>query len=173
MGLVDLSRSVSFVPEDDVYVAYFFPVNIHVTDIHYHGTHVAATVASNAFVAAGVTSQTTLMGVKVCSASSAAALAPRSAGRLRAADNGADVANMSLGGEFLKKDYPGYVSVINRLFNYAHSKGMTIVVSAGNEAIDLDHKGNSTKPTATHRIRYACPQLGQLPPKAPMDHGLT
>jgi hypothetical protein len=33
-----------------------------VADLHYHGTHVGATVASNAIVAAGVTSRTTLMG---------------------------------------------------------------------------------------------------------------
>ena len=145
-GLVDLSRPVSFVPADDEYVEYFFPGKHLVTDIHIHGTHVAATVASNAFVAAGVTSQTTLMGVKVCSA--VLGYCPGSAtamGVVWAADNGADVANMSLGGDFLKKDYPGYVSVINRLFNYAHSKGMTIVVSAGNEAEDLDHNGNEYK----------------------------
>ncbi len=145
-GLVDLSRSVSFIPEDDFYVDLVFPGKHHVTDIHYHGTHVAATVASNAYVAAGVTSQTTLMGVKVCSA--VLGYCPGSAtamGVAWAADNGADVANMSLGGDFLKKDYPGYISVINRLFNYAHSKGMTIVVSAGNEGEDLDHNGNSYK----------------------------
>ena len=142
-GLVDLDRSISFVPEDDFYVGLFFPGKHPVTDIHYHGTHVAATVASNGFVAAGVTSQTTLMGVKVCSA--VLGFCPGSAviaGVLHAADAGADIANMSLGGGFLKKDYPGYVGFLNRIFNYANSKGTLVVVSAGNDAIDLDHDGN-------------------------------
>jgi lantibiotic leader peptide-processing serine protease len=142
-GLVDLSRSISFVPEDDVYVDFFFPGKHHVTDIHWHGTHVAATVASNAYVAAGVTSQTTLMGVKVCSA--VLGYCPGDAivqGILHAVDNGADVINMSLGGYFYKDEYPGEVSFINRLFNYANRQGVTVVVSAGNAAMDLDRNGN-------------------------------
>lgn len=93
-GLVDLDRSISFVPEDDFYVDLFFPGAHYIADIHWHGTHVAATVASNAYVTAGVTSKTTLMGVKVCSA--ALGYCPGDAvfaGILYAADNGADVIN--------------------------------------------------------------------------------
>ncbi|MFO7944585.1 MAG: S8 family serine peptidase [Anaerolineales bacterium] len=142
-GRVDLSRSVSFVPEDDVYVNYYFPGKHPVTDIHYHGTHVAATVASNGYVAAGVTSKTTLMGVKVCSA--VLGYCPGEAivqGVLHAVDNGADVINMSLGGGFAKSEYPGYVSVVNKLYNYAKAQDVTIVVSAGNDSMDLDHNGD-------------------------------
>jgi subtilisin family serine protease len=145
-GRVDLSRSISLVPEDDAYVAAFFPGKHPVTDIHYHGTHVAATVASNAYVAAGVTSQTTLIGVKVCSA--VLGYCPSEAvvqGVLHAVDNGADVINMSLGGGFSKAEDGWYVGVLNRLFNYANRMGVTVVVSAGNEAIDLDHDGNYYK----------------------------
>ena len=140
VGRVDLSRSVSFVPDDDFYVAYYFPGAHPIADIGYHGTHVAATVASNGLVAAGVTSQTTLMGVKVCSVvTGGCAGSAIFAGIEYAVDNGADVINMSLGGAFQKKDYPGYVSVLNRLFNYAHQNKVTVVVSAGNESADLDH----------------------------------
>jgi subtilisin family serine protease len=140
-GLVDLERSASFVPEDDFYVDFFFPGMHPITDIHYHGTHVAATVASNGLVTAGVTSKTTLMGVKVCSA--VLGYCPGSAvlpGLLYAAEMGADVANMSLGGGFLKKEYPGSAGYFNKVFNYVNSMGMTVVVSAGNSAIDLDHE---------------------------------
>lgn len=148
-GLVDLDRSISLVGsdtelDDDDFVAYYFPGMHPITDIGYHGTHVAATVASNAVAAAGVTSKTTLMGVKVCSVY--LGYCPGSAvipGVLYAADMGADVANMSLGGAFLKKDYPGAPGYFNKVFNYAKSKGMTMVVSAGNDAVDLDHDGNS------------------------------
>jgi len=142
-GLVDLSRSKSFVPDDDVYVEYYFPGANLIADIGYHGTHVAATVASNGIAAAGVTSKTTLMGVKVCSV--ALGYCPGDAifsGILYAVDQGADVVNMSLGGAYFKKDYPGEQALTHKIFNYARSKGVTIVVSAGNEALDLDHTPN-------------------------------
>src|SRR5690606_35557739 len=92
------------------------------------------------FVAAGVTSRTTLMGVKVCSVVSG--FCPGSAifaGIEHAVENGADIINMSLGGAFLKSSNPGFVSAINRLFNYAHRNGVTVVVAAGNESADLVH----------------------------------
>lgn len=144
-GLVDLSRSASFVPADDDLVDIFFPGEHPVTDIHYHGTHVAATVASNAQTAAGVTSQTTLIGAKVCSVFGSCPGGAVFDGVLHAADNGADIANMSLGGTFDKSEFPGFVSMINRVFNYAHQQGTQLVVSAGNDAADLDHDGNSYK----------------------------
>ncbi len=45
----------------------------------------------------------------------------------------------------LKPDKGRYVGFINSIFNYANSMGVTVVVSAGNEAIDLDHDGNHYK----------------------------
>ena len=76
------------------------------------------------------------------------------AGILWAADHGADVANMSLGGGFSKSGNGQSVAAINRVFNYARQKGMVIVVSAGNSAIDLQHNGNvfSTYCDAPHVI---------------------
>jgi subtilisin family serine protease len=146
VGRVDLSRSISFIPEDDALVDTNFPGKHYVTDLHYHGTHVAATAASNAYAAAGVTSQTTLMGVKVCSYD--LGYCPSDAvlqGVLYAVDNGADVINMSLGGYFSKAEYGWYVGVLNQVFNYANRMGVTVVVSAGNAVADLDHDGNSYK----------------------------
>jgi subtilisin family serine protease len=145
-GRVDLGRSVSFVPEDDALVDANFPERHHITDLHFHGTHVAATVASNSLAAAGVTTQTTLMGVKVCSY--ALGVCPSSSvlqGVLYAVDNGADVINMSLGGYFLKREYGWYVGFLNKVFNYANRSGVTVVVSAGNDAEDLDHDRDSYK----------------------------
>jgi lantibiotic leader peptide-processing serine protease len=142
-GRVDLSRSISFIPEDDALVEAYFPGKHPVTDLHFHGTHVAATVASNAYILAGVTSQATLMGVKVCSFD--LGYCPGDAivqGILHAIDNGADVINMSLGGYFYKNEYPGEVAFINKLFTYANRNGVVVVVSAGNAAMDLDHNGN-------------------------------
>jgi subtilisin family serine protease len=88
---------------------------------------------------------TTLMIVKVCNINGSCPGGAIFEGIAHAVENGADVINMSLGGGFYKKDYPGYVSVINRLFNYARSEGVTMVVSAGNDALDLDHEANLFK----------------------------
>jgi subtilisin family serine protease len=141
-GRVDLSRSVSFIPSDDALVAALFPGRHPVTDLQFHGTHVAATIASNALAAAGVTSKVTLIGVKVLNVNGNGPFSAILAGILYAADAGADVINMSLRGLFDKKEAPGFVSVLNRATNYAARKGVTIVVAAGNDELDIDHNGN-------------------------------
>jgi subtilisin family serine protease len=138
VGRVDASRSISFVRSDDALVQKHFPGMPLWTDLHYHGTHVGATVSSNASSAAGVTSGVTLMAVKVLSASGRGASSGILAGIIHAADNGADVLNMSLGGTFRKSLNPGYVSVINRAINYANREGVVMVVSAGNDNYDMD-----------------------------------
>jgi subtilisin family serine protease len=144
LGLVDMSRSISFVPYDNPYIDYYFPGREYFTDLYFHGTHVAATVSSNSLVAAGVTTQTTLMAVKVCSVLGECEDTAIVQGILYAVDNGADVINMSLGGYFDKRD-DHLVGMINRLFNYANSMGVTVVVSAGNYSLDLDHDVDSYK----------------------------
>lgn len=129
-------------------------------DLHFHGTHTGATVASNALAAAGVTSGVTLIPVKVLGLTSAnpapnacssgsGSLGAVLAGVLYAADIDADVANMSLGGGFTKAGNGRFVGLINSTFNYAHRQGLLVVVSAGNEALDLDHDGNLYKTYCT------------------------
>ncbi len=144
MGLVDMSRSVSFVPFDNPYIDFYFPGREYFTDLYFHGTHVAATVASNSYVAAGVTTQTTLMAVKVCSVLGECEDTAIVQGILYAVDNGADIINMSLGGYFDKRE-EHLVGMINRLFNYANAMGVTVVVSAGNAGADLDHDKDQFK----------------------------
>ncbi len=136
-GLVDLERSVSFIPQDDAFVQQFFPGAHPIADLNFHGTHVAATVSSQAFALAGVTSKTTLTGVKVCNVFGSCPTGAVLAGVLYAADSGADIINMSLGGLFLKSANPGFVSLINNVFNYANRQGSLVMVSAGNSAVDL------------------------------------
>jgi len=62
-------------------------------------------------------------------------------GVLWAADHGADVANMSLGGSFDRTGNERFIKTIQQTFNYAYKKGMIITVAAGNDATDLDHNG--------------------------------
>jgi subtilisin family serine protease len=145
VGRVDLSRSVSFVPEDQALIDAYFPGMHPVTDLYYHGTHVSATISSNAIVAAGVTSKVTLMGVKVLSAYGSGTLGSVLQGLIWAADHDADIANLSLGDAFMRRGNGRYVAIINQVFNYAHRKGMLVVVSAGNESMDLDQDKNQFK----------------------------
>lgn len=144
-GHLDLARSAVFDHFDDPFVTAFFPGRPLTTDIHFHGTHVASVASSNAFAAAGVTSTTTLLAVKVCNITDACPGAAVLEGIVHAIENDADVINMSLGGDFDKseKENAGFVSVINRLFNAAKQAGVTVVVAAGNDSADLDHNGNT------------------------------
>jgi subtilisin family serine protease len=142
-GRVDLSRSVSFIPGDDAIVAALFPTRHPITDLQFHGTHVAATVSSNALAAAGMTSGVTLIGVKVLDHNGSGPFSAIFNGILWASDHGADVINMSLGTDFPKAHEGQFLGFYNRIFNYANRKGALVVVAAGNDGIDLDHDGNN------------------------------
>src|SRR3989454_228786 len=120
-----------------------FPTRLLITDLLFHGTHTSATVSSNAVWAAGITSRTTLVAVKVCGYINECPFSSILNGVIYAANNGADVINMSLGGAFTKAGNGRFVGLLDKVFNYARSKGVTVVVSAGNEAADLDHEGNT------------------------------
>ena len=165
-GRVDLALSKSFLSAaENARVQAAFPGAHEIADLNYHGTHVAATVASNGFWFAGVSSMVNLVGLKVCSPGTAAngfrGSCPTSAvlgAILYASDNGLDVINMSLGGTFNRRDVsarggfgPSFIATINSVFNYAHKGGVTVVVSAGNGdpvtglGYDLDHDGNGYK----------------------------
>ena len=146
--LVDLSRSASFIPSDDAISATMFPARNTISDFNGHGTNVASQVSSLAFAFSGVTSRTTLLGVKALNAHGSGTLGSVLSGVLWAADHNADIANMSLGGSFAKSGNGRILAAINRVFNYAKSKGMLIVVAAGNALppdfipVDIQHNGN-------------------------------
>jgi len=137
-GVIDLSRSTSFVPTDDALLAALFPGRNPLDDLVGHGTHTSTQVASNALVFAGVTSRTRLIGVKVLGATGGS-LGSVLAGVVWAADHGSDVANLSVGfnGGVDKRGLGQFVALTNRAFNYANSKGMMLVVAAGNDAQNL------------------------------------
>jgi subtilisin family serine protease len=146
VGLVDPALSRSFVTET-VPAALVVPGAQPYADYHFHGTHVAATVSSNAVVGAGVTSKVTLVALKVCRWNGTCPTSGTLNAILYAADQGLDVVNISLGGAFFRKDVnvgpgPSFISTINRVFNYANTKGTTVVVAAGNSGRDMDHDGN-------------------------------
>ncbi len=106
----------------------FIRGNEHANDDHGHGTHVAGTIAqltNNGLGVAGVAPQVKLMPLKVLNASGYGTIADIAAAIRYAADNGAAVINMSLGGPF-----PSLI--LRKAIKYAKEKDVIIVCAAGN-----------------------------------------
>jgi subtilisin family serine protease len=103
-------------------------------DLNGHGTHVAgivAGVAGNGIGIAGVAPGARVMPVRVLEADGSGSSATVTRGILWAADNGATVINLSLGG-------PERDSVLERAIDYARGKGVTVVAAAGNQGLTGD-----------------------------------
>lgn len=93
-----------------------------------HGTHVAGTIAqstNNGFGVAGVAYEASLMPLKVLSSQGGGTVADIAEAIRFAADHGADVINMSLGGG-------GESQLMQEAIAHAHSKGVVVVAAAGN-----------------------------------------
>ncbi|MEM6990060.1 MAG: S8 family peptidase [Myxococcota bacterium] len=98
-------------------------------DDHAHGSHVAGTIAQKTDNGVGVTGiafESTIMPLKVLSKDGRGSVAGIANAIRYAADNGAHVINMSLGGPLPSK-------VLAKAIAYAHGKGVTTVCAAGNE----------------------------------------
>ncbi len=105
---------------------------VHANDDDGHGTHVTGTIAqstNNGLGVAGIAFNCSIMPVKVLANRgqvSSGSHADIAAGIYFAADNGADVINMSLGG-------PSGSNTLRNAVAYAYNQGVTIVCSAGND----------------------------------------
>lgn len=130
---------------------------------HYHGTHVAGTIAAadNAYGVIGVAPEAEVFSVQICGTAGCPTSATVAA-VVYAADNGADVVNMSIGGldvisgkkvvkdckdaglpmkycSSLQSSYiHNEILVAKRAFQYANEMNTTVVVAAGNESVDAD-----------------------------------
>jgi serine protease len=114
----------SFVPGYD-----FINNDSHPNDDNSHGTHVAGTIAqstNNALGTAGVAFGASLMPVKVLDKNGSGTDAEVADGIIFAANNGAKVINLSLGG-------PGSTATLENAVAYAYAAGATIVCAAGND----------------------------------------
>ena len=99
-----------------------------VDDVHGHGTHVAgiaAATTNNGVGVAGLGHASTIMNVKVLGDGGAGTYSGLISGIIWAADNGAEIINMSLGGS-------SYSITLENAVNYAWSKGVVVVAAAGN-----------------------------------------
>jgi serine protease len=107
----------------------FVADNDNAADDHGHGTHVAGTIAqstNNKLGVGGVAFKASIMPLKVLSARGSGSMAAIAQAIRYAADHGAQVINMSLGGPFA-------VATIGRAVKYARGKGVTVVAAAGND----------------------------------------
>jgi len=100
----------------------------NVMDDNSHGTHVAGTIAgeNNGTGITGVAYNAKIMAVKVLSGSGSGTLRSVANGIRYAANNGAKVINLSLGGG-------GSAELLDAV-SYATSRGAVVVMAAGNEA---------------------------------------
>ncbi len=99
-------------------------------DEHGHGTHVAGTIAqstNNGLGVAGVAPSAAIMPLRVLDRNGAGGWAGIAAAIRWAADHGADVINMSLGGGMRSR-------TVERAIDYAHEHGVVIVAAAGNSS---------------------------------------
>jgi serine protease len=118
--------TASFAPGYD-----FINNDAHPNDDHYHGTHVAGTVAqntNNSLGVAGIAFNTTLMPVKVLNSAGSGTADSLASGLYWAGDHGAKVVNMSLGWS------PGYDPgpVVHDAVIYCYNAGVVLCSAAGN-----------------------------------------
>lgn len=114
------------------------------TDDNGHGTHVAGIVGARANNAIGVTgvmgTRVKIMGVKVLAADGSGAPANIVNGIRYAADQGAHVLNLSLGGQFAS-------TALRDAVAYAVARGTVVVIAAGNSNVLMDAGTNFFSPS--------------------------
>jgi len=145
----------SFVPGEDW--------NIQPGNYFNHGTHVAGIIAAadNSVGVIGVAPKAEIIAVKVLSEySGSGAFSWINEGIVYAADNGADVINMSLGavlnkngfvydedgnliGRYSPKSIQEVIHAQQRAIDYAYKNGVTIVVAGGNDYMNADGNGST------------------------------
>lgn len=152
---LNTSLCKSFVPGEDW--------NIQPGNYFNHGTHVAGIIAAadNSIGVIGVAPKAEIVAVKVLSEySGSGAFSWINEGIVYAADQGADVINMSLGtvlnkngfvydedgnliGRYSPNSIQELIHAVQRAIDYAYRSGVTIVVAGGNDYMNADGNGST------------------------------
>jgi subtilisin family serine protease len=143
---IDFESSANFVAGEDLEYGLPGPFS--------HGTHVAGTVAAaqNDFGVIGVAPDAELILVKVLGDGGSGSFADVISGIVHAANVGADVINMSLGAALPRSgiydeegnrlaganEVAALLNATSRATAYAYQQGVTVISSAGNDAINSD-----------------------------------
>jgi cell wall-associated protease len=109
----------------------FVAQNTDARDDNGHGTHVASIIAANAnnhYSIAGINPFSKILPVKVLDSTGSGDTEQIAYGIMYAADKGAKVINLSLGGP--------YSRTIEYAMQYAHKKGAVIVAASGNDGME-------------------------------------
>lgn len=117
----------------------FVTKNEHANDDQGHGTHVAGTIAqstNNAYGGVGVAFHARLMPVKVLNENGFGTTVDVADGIRWAAEHGAHVINLSLGG-------PRNSGVLQKAIDYAIARGSVVVAAAGNTGGHVQFPGAS------------------------------
>ncbi|HVF40512.1 MAG TPA: S8 family serine peptidase [Gemmatimonadaceae bacterium] len=148
--LVDKSASASFSAliaggevgmEVIVPVEPQLPTDLPFMDNHFHGTHVASTVASNNISVASIAPDITLIAVKVLNFQGSGTFESVASGiRHAAGAANADVINMSLGAnvDVNEEGVPALLELMSRVIRDAEKQGAIVISAAGNDALNLD-----------------------------------
>lgn len=157
---LNTALSTSFVPGEDY--------NIHPGLYFNHGTHVAGIIGAVDgpdlgvvdFGMIGVAPHAELIAVKVLSEyTGSGSFSGINAGIVYAANNGANVINMSLGTEIPRNGFfaelpdgsivkvganevAAYINAVQMAITYAYQKGALVVVAASNDGLDANHTKN-------------------------------
>jgi serine protease len=120
-------------------------------DFNGHGTHVAGTIGqetNNTTGVAGIAYHAKILPVKVMSFLGFGLDSWIIRGIRWAADNGADIINLSIGGG-------GYSKALEDAVDYAYEKGVTLVAASGNDGTDeVDYPAAFENCIAVGAIRY-------------------
>lgn len=147
--LVDLAASENFANvivgeagvEASVPIEPQIPGDSAFMDNHFHGTHVASTVASNNISTASIAPDVTLIAVKVLSATGSGSFESVASGiRHASGPANADVINMSLGANVdpNEEGVPALLELMARVIKDAEKQGTIVISAAGNDTINLD-----------------------------------
>jgi serine protease len=123
----------------------------HPDDEHGHGTHCSGTIAqstNNELGVAGVAPEAAIMPLKVLDASGRGGWGAIASAIRYAADHGAHVISMSLGGGFPSR-------AVQRAIDYAHDKGVVVIAAAGNSSRSkVEYPGRHNHVVAVGAVRF-------------------
>ncbi len=122
---------------DDYYGYNFVSNNNDMTTLNSHGTAVAGIISGerDSVGMVGIANKSKIMSLIVCGENGACSVDAIQKAIKYAADNGANVINLSLGGQ---NGYVGYSTSYDYYIKYAFDRNIVIVASAGNGDVESD-----------------------------------